>query len=217
MSEATASAEICARLRAVAVQQANPGWLAPLPAPLLAQMRASALGTRLIARTLAEGPAPALFGEPYWRMPPDADWLLRPPAALDELALDLAALALSALIRATVKRETVLRLKRVLGDARYALALNETSENLDSLGFAKALAADPALRRHLLAQGHAELVAFAATIHPACAERIRLTLAPTELPAVQPRLACARVRMHLDPLRVAAETAAPEPEQVANG
>ena len=208
----------CARLRAVALQQFDPAWVSELPAPLVVQMRGSALGSRLFARTLAEGPAPALFAEPVWTMVANTDWLFRSSAELDDVALDLAALALSALIRATVRRDSVLRLKRVLGEARYALTLNETSENLDSLGFAKALAADSGLRRHFLAQGYAELIGYAGTIHPACAERIRLSLPPAQLPLAAVRLDSARVAAQLDRLRAAEDSAAAEvPEEVANG
>jgi len=104
MTETPASAVTfdCATLRAVAVQQANPAWFVSLPAPLVQRARASALGSRMLAWVLAEGIAPALFAEPAWKMPANADWLFWPKSALDEVALDFAALALSAPIRATV-------------------------------------------------------------------------------------------------------------------
>lgn len=216
MNDAAAAAT-CAGLRAIALQQLDPAWISELPAPLVVQMRGSALGSRLLARTLAEGPAPALFAEPVWAMAPDVEWLFRSAAELDDVALDLAALALSALIRATVRRDTVLRLKRVLGEVRYALALNETSEHLDSIGFAKALAADVTLRRHFLAQGHAELIHYAGTIHPACAERIRLSLPPAQLPLAAVRLDSARVAAHLDRLRAdECSAAAQVPEEMVD-
>jgi len=219
MTETPASAVTfdCVTLRAVAVQQANPAWFVSLPAPLVQRARASALGSRMLAWVLAEGIAPALFAEPAWKMPANADWLFWPKSALDEVALDFAALALSASIRATVKRDAVLRLKRVLSEPRYALALNEPTASLDARGFSTALAADESLAQYLSTQGYAELIGYAATLHPACAERIRLSLPPGEIPVRSRRLDSARVTAHFEQLRAANEAAKAAQEQVANG
>jgi hypothetical protein len=215
MTEAAAPAAFdCARLRAVALQQADPAWFEGLPTNLVIRLRTSALGSRLLARALAEGPASALFAEPVWPMPEQADWLFWPCAALDELAFDLAALALSAPIRATVKRDAVLRLRRVLGETRYAAALNEPSGGVGPAGFQTALAADKTLQRYLAAQGQAELVAYAGVLHPACADRMRLSSPPAEASAQQ-RLDPRRVAEHLQQLRAVDDASASG--QVANG
>ena len=215
MIESAASAAFdCARLRDVALQQADPAWFEGLPANLVLRMRGSALGLRLLARALAERPAAVLFAEPVWPMPAQANWLFWPRAALDELALDLAALALSASIRATVRRDAVLRLRRVLGETRYTAALNEPSGGVGPAGFQTALAADKTLQRYLAAQGQAELVAYAGVLHPACVDRIRLTYPPTQAP-VQRQLDPMRVAAHLQHLDSAGDPSAPG--QVANG
>lgn len=218
MTETPASVAFdCAGLRAVAVQQANPAWFSSLPAVLVRNARGSALGARLLASALAEEIAPNLFAEPVWKMPVNADWLFWPAPALNEVALDLAALALSASIRATVKRDGVLRLKRVLGEPRYALALNAPAASIDASGFAKALAADESLARYLSAQGYAELIGYAATLHPACAERIRLSLAPGAAPSLPRRLDPARITAHFEQLRAINQAPKAAREQVAHG
>jgi hypothetical protein len=204
----------CARLRAIALEQADPAWFEEFPANLVLRMRGSVLGSRLLARALAERPAAVLFAEPVWPMPAQAGWLLWPRAALDELALDLAALALSASIRATVRRDAVLRLRRVLGETRYTAALNEPSGGVGPAGFQTALAADKTLHRYLAVQGHAELVAYAGTLHPACADRVRLSFPPTQAP-VQRQLDPLRVAAHLQQLDSVGDPSAPG--QVANG
>lgn len=209
MTDAPAIAFDCARLRTVAVQQANPAWFAPsLPAALVRSARGSALGARQLAAMLAEEIAPKLFAEPTWRLAVNADWLFWPASALDQIALDLAALALSAPIRATVKRDAVLRLKRVLGEPRYALALSGAKGKTDPSGFAKALGADDSLARYLHAQGYAELIGYAATLHPACAERLRLSLPPGDVPSLPRRLDPAHVTAHFERLRAINEAPA---------
>lgn len=207
----------CAKLRTVAVQQADPNRFADLPVSLLGPMRASAIGLRMLARALAQGPAPVLFGEPVWDVPDNAEWLYWPKAALDALAFDLAALALGGPIRATVKREAVLRLRRVLGNARYLLALNETRQRADADGFADALRIDDALERYLRVRGYAELIGYAGSLHPACAERIRIVLPPAECSAVDPCLSATRVAEHLERIRAIGTSMNDSAPRMANG
>ncbi|MBN8887453.1 MAG: hypothetical protein J0I77_17145 [Rudaea sp.] len=219
MTEASAAVAFdCARLRSLALQEAHAEWLPELSAALIAQMRASPLGLRMLARALAEGPAVELFAVPLWHMPAHAEWLFWPRPALDEAALDLAALALSGSIRGTVRRDAVLRLKRVLGEVRYALALSEPPGDTYPAGFADALVADKPLERYFFAHGYAELIGHAGALHAACAERIRVSLPPKKVPSLPHRLDFARAAAHLDGLLAAADQAPAETEErVANG
>jgi hypothetical protein len=77
------------------------------------------------------------------------------------------------------------------------LALAEVGEGDDS-SLRDALARDGDLLRLLRGRGYAELHAFAEGIHPACAERLRLSLRPGVVPQQWlPRLQHARIERHL--------------------
>lgn len=217
MSEVVSAMVVhCARLCRLAAQEAHPARFGSLPDALVKQMRGSVLGRRMLLRMLAEGDAPELLSEPVWDIPESAAWLYWPRAALAELAWDLAAIALATPIRAVVRRDAVLRLRRVLTPARYRLALGEPIR-VDAHGeFAAAIASDEALGQVFVARGYAELIAFARTIHPACAARIRVTLPPGEVPNEMPELSAQRVAEHLEWLRRAAEASGSEADRVVD-
>lgn len=106
----------------------DPGWLGdagtPLDAALAARARDSALGRRLLAAWLAEGPAAALLAPDPVREP-DAVRHRWPRVRLDALCRDLGILAHAPPIRAEIRREPVRRLKAALGNS-YMLALDRS-------------------------------------------------------------------------------------------
>lgn len=171
------------------------GYGADAPdADLRARAAGSALGRRLLARALADGPAVRLLAPS-----PDAAsaralmrrWNRRRLAALQR---DLGTLAYAPAIRAEIGREPVRRLKAALGNG-YLLALDRSvwdgkadgavqaqlaAALADVLGRPGAL--EPALFPLLDLQGRAELQAWAAQRDPAFAEWARLLDPPMDLP-----------------------------------
>lgn len=175
-----------AALQRAALDGAHPAWFRPLDDALLARARASRPGRRLLARGLADGAAPQLFGNLAASLPAalaGQRWLLWPTPALEELALDLGALAFAPAIRRRVERADVLRLRRVLGARRYADALKPVAGR-DEAGDAMrdvlgaALADDDVLEAMLRRRGWIEWIAFAGARHPVLVERLRLCAAP---------------------------------------
>jgi hypothetical protein len=175
-----------AGVQRVALDGAHPAWFRPLDAVLLERARASRAGRRLLARGLAGGAAPQLFGSLAASLPvalAGQRWLLWPTPVLEELALDLGALAFAPAIRRRVERADVLRLRRVLGARRYADALKPVAGR-DEAGDAMrdvlgaALAADDLLEAMLRRRGWIEWIAFASARHPVLVERLRLCAAP---------------------------------------
>ena len=173
-------------LRAL-LAEVDPEWLdeagTPLDPALAARARDSALGRRLLASWLAEGPASALFAPDPVR---DADAVRRrwPRQRLQARWRDLGILAHAPPIRAEVRREPVRRLKEALCNS-YLLALDRTvwegrlpPEQLVvvNAGFNAALAAamggeGPAPLFALFEQqGRAELQAWARRRDPALAD-----------------------------------------------
>ena len=163
-------------------------------ADVRARAAGSALGRRLLARALADGPAVRLLAPS-----PDAAsmralmrrWNRRRLAALQR---DLGTLAYAPAIRAEIGREPVRRLKAALGNG-YLLALDRSvwdgkadgavqaqlaAALADVLGRPGALEA--ALFPLLDLQGRAELQAWAAQRDPALAEWARLLDPPADLP-----------------------------------
>src|SRR5690606_11710234 len=88
--------ETWATLQRLAIDDAHPAWFAPLDELLLARARASSPVRRLLARTLAEGPAPLLFGTIAPALPSVVvrqGWWQLPAEALRRIALLLGAIA----------------------------------------------------------------------------------------------------------------------------
>lgn len=166
-------------------------------ATLLARAHDSALGRRLLAGALAEGPATRLLAPSQDAA--TATTLRWTRARLAALQRDLGTLAYAPAIRSEIGREPVRRLKAALGTG-YLLALDRSIWDArvepdlqrrlaDDL--ASALAADgdlaQALAPMLVRQGRAELQAWAAQRDPALAEWARLhapdgPLPPAHLP-----------------------------------
>ncbi|UNK42310.1 hypothetical protein MNO14_15450 [Luteimonas sp. S4-F44] len=168
--------------------EAGDGGLDPA---LLRRACDSALGRRLLASSLAAGPASHLLAPS-----PDGPGALITRwsrARLDALHRDLGVLAYAPAIRAEIGREPVRRLKAALGSS-YLLALDrsvwdakvepETQARLaESLRHALS-ATDGAttLLRTFSHQGRAELQAWASHRDPALAQWARLLEAPETLP-----------------------------------
>ncbi len=181
-------------LRAL-LAEVDAGWLddagTPLDPALVARARDSALGRRLLAAWLAEGPALALLA-PDPSRDPDAVRGRWRRTRVDALCRDLGILAHAPPIRAEVRREPVRRLKATLGNS-YLLALDQSvwdgrlpPDRLEqaTAGFRTALDAaiaanDPAPLHDVFdRQGRAELQAWARRRDPALADWCRLLHPP---------------------------------------
>lgn len=175
-----------AAVQRVALDGAHPAWFRLPDDALLSRARASSAGRRLLARSLAGGAAPQLFGTLPASLPvalAGQGWLLWPSAVLEELAFDLGALACAPAIRERIERSDVLRLRRVLGMRRYADALKPAAgrnENTQAIRAAleRALADDEVLASALRRRGWIEWSGFAEARHPVLVERLRLCAAP---------------------------------------
>jgi hypothetical protein len=194
----------------------EPGWLsdggAVLDAELAAYARDSALGRRMLASWLAQGPAAALFAPDPGRQP-DATRMRWPRERLAALIRDIGVLAHAPAIRAETGRDPVRRLKAALGNS-YLLALDRTvwdghieraQQAVLAAGFARALAeataADDPRPMHALfdAQGRVELVAWARRRDPALADWCLLLHPPGPAPAAHlPEKPVLRVYTHHD-------------------
>ncbi|MBB6600460.1 hypothetical protein [Luteimonas sp. MC1825] len=194
----------------------DPGWLADgdtlLDAELAARARDSALGRRMLAAWLADGPAAALFAPDPGRQP-DLVRMRWPRQRLDALLRDIGVLAHAPAIRAETGREPVRRLKAALGNS-YLLALDRTVwdghvERARQAALASALAhalaaattADGPQPLHALfdAQGRAELVAWARRRDPALADWCQLLHPPGPAPvAWLPEKPVLRIYTHHD-------------------
>lgn len=182
LSEGAASF-IPARLQNAALDSLHAGWLAG-EAALIAKARGSHLGRRWLAGRLVPL-APALFAAPAGADLAAAleaePWLLEPGAPAESLRLQLGMLALAAPLRGVVSRLEAHRVRRVLGPTLYRELLRAPTAATDApAGFAAALVSDAALHSFLLRSGEAELGAYAAGLHPAAGERVRLAFAPAE-------------------------------------
>lgn len=178
--------ETWATLQRLAIDDAHPAWFAPLDEPLLARARASSPVRRLLARTLAEGPAPLLFGTIAPALPSVVvrqGWWRLPAEALRRIALLLGAIAFAPAIRTRIDRLDVLRLRRVLGMRRYGEALNATRlSQVDAAAIQRQLDAamrdDETLREALTRRGWSEWTGFASEQHPLLVERLHVCAGP---------------------------------------
>jgi hypothetical protein len=199
-------------LRGVALDGTDAGWFPSLAPIVVDRARRSKLGRRLLARRLATSGAPILFGTlPRTTPQPIAvsAWTTWPAERIRDIALDLGALALAPALRSVVGRDDVLRIRGVLGEERYALALASAAlappgdERPHTL-LARSLGSDEAFDAAVRQRGFGELIAFAHAVHPACAERVLLCEAPGRIAEARvPWLDGARVATHLAALPAA--------------
>lgn len=181
-------------LRAL-LAEVDPSWLDEaghgLDPALAARARDSALGRRLLAAWLADGPASALLG-PDPAREPDGVRLRWRRSRVDALCRDLGILAHAPPIRSEVRREPVRRLKAALGSS-YLLALDQSvwdgrlpPDRLHETGTGfraaldAAMAADDPAPLHALfdRQGRAELQSWARRRDPALSDWCRLLYPP---------------------------------------
>ena len=166
------------------VERLHPSWLPDVDAELIGTARHTALGRRWLANRLCVI-RPLLFTLPCGVGPGSAHELprfarlrtiLREPA---ESALDLGSLALAARLRTVVNRPAVTRLRAMLGTQRYERALNASSPTTDAveLPWLSMQTSDEieVLVGQILHHGAHELAAYAAGLHPALAESVRLS------------------------------------------
>ena len=203
-----------AALRTLALDEADAGWFGTLAPVVVERARRSRLGRRLLSRRLAAHGAPVLFGTLPRSTPQSiavSTWAAWPSLRLREIACDLGAIALAPALRAVVRREAVLRVRAVLGEPRYALALASAGHvdggsDREHRVLAKSLASDAALATAVRRLGFSEFLAFARAVHPACAERLLIGEAPGSI--AETRLAWldgARVATYLAALPAANE------------
>ena len=200
-------------LRTAALDEADAGWFGGVAPALVERARASRLGRRLLSRRLASHGGPVLFGTLPRSTPQSiavSTWAVWPSQRLRAIAWDLGAIALGPALRAVVRREAVLRVRSVLGEERYALALAAapnvaTTADREHRVLSKSLASDEVLGAAVRRLGFGEFVAFARAVHPACAERVLLGEAPGSVPETKLAwLDASRVATHLAALPAAA-------------
>lgn len=195
-----------AQLQKIALDDAHPAWFGEWDHTLINEARQHASGRRLLARALAANAAPVLFGSLPAVIPhavSGSAWMMLPGERLSALALDLGALSFAETIRLCIDRESVMRLRRVLGAQRYAQVLARarldsphSSEMQSQLE--RVLGDDASLATAIHQRGLAEWMAFAASVHPAAVERLRLCAAPGEATATgQPWLTMQSITRHL--------------------
>lgn len=174
------------KLQRAALDDVHPAWFAGWDAALVNEARQHALGRRLMALTLAQEAAPVLFGSLPAVIPhalSGSDWMLLPGDRLAELTLDLGVAAFAEAIRRCIERQPVVRLRRVLGNDRYTRVLASERGDAQHLPemqteLESALVGDETLKAAIYQRGLAEWMAFAAPVHPAAIERLRLSAAP---------------------------------------
>jgi hypothetical protein len=166
------------------VQRLHPSWLPAIDAELIGTARQTALGRRWLANRLS-GIRPLLFALPCGVGPSSARELHRCDrfrAALHdpvETALDLGSFALAARLRTVVSRPAVTRLRAMLGTQRYERVLNASLSSTAAVAVPwlsmRTTDEIEVLFGQVLHHGAHELAAYAAGLHPALAESVRLS------------------------------------------
>jgi hypothetical protein len=171
-------------LQRATVERVHPSWLPNFAAELVAAARRTPTGRRWLANQLSTI-MPLLFALPGGVGPASARELHDlghcRAALLDPLerALDLGSLLLAARLRTVVSRSAVTRLRTMLGTERYDRALT-TSPHITTAPVVTRVSmqtSDEAevLVAQMLHHGAHELAAYAARLHPALAQSVKLT------------------------------------------
>ncbi|HEY2464503.1 MAG TPA: hypothetical protein VGI32_10620 [Steroidobacteraceae bacterium] len=172
------------KLQGLTLDAIHPSWFADLAPELVVEARKNFLCRRWLAIRLSTI-SPLLFGAPaplrHAEAQPlqSAAWLEEALADTMDCAFDLGLLVLPGLVRTVVARADVMRLRSALGAARYERILKGQP---DSLFRAHATGADiepaidggAAVVERLTRRGAAELMGYAASVHPAWGESVRL-------------------------------------------
>jgi hypothetical protein len=171
-------------LQRTTVERVHPSWLPGLAAELVVQARSTPTGRRWLANQLStltpllfalpSGVGPASVHELY-----DVGWfsaVLQEPL---ERALDLGSLLLAARLRTVVSRFAVTHLRTMLGVERYERALTASPANaaVPAVPRVSTQTSDEAdvLVGQVLHHGAHELAAYAARLHPALAQSVKLS------------------------------------------
>ena len=171
-------------LQRATLERLDPSWLPGLAGELVIEARRTATGRRWLADRLTSV-SPLLFALPRG---PDATavpkldnlgWLAAVLREPHERALDLGSLLLAARLRTVVSRSTVTHLRAMLGVERYERALRASLANVTAPAVPRTSmqTSDQAnvLIRQVLRHGAHELAAYAAHLHPAFAQSVRLS------------------------------------------
>jgi len=171
-------------LQRATVERLDPSWLPSLAGELVVEARKTPTGRRWLAEQL-RSVTPLLFALPCRDGAASAHRLyhlrwfggvLREP---QERALDLGSILLAARLRTVVGRSAVTHLRRMLGVERYERALTASLADVAAPAVPRASmqTSDEAdvLMRQVLRHGAHELAAYAAHLHPAFAQSVKLS------------------------------------------
>jgi len=167
-------------LQSATLNRVHPSWFRNIEPQLILAARRDALGRRWLANQLA-GLSPALFSLTEWRSEAAARlgaaaWLAHPLEDPMECALELGSVALAAAIRTVVTRDGVMKLRLALGASRYDRVLQSnvvTTDCNDRPVWTSG--AVESITDHVARRGAMELVGYAANVHPAWGESVRLS------------------------------------------
>jgi hypothetical protein len=166
-------------LQAQTMDRTHPSWLPEIAPELRSAARGSPQGRRWLASRLNEV-SPILFSLPDASSPTpfalhQARWLTTLLQNPLECALDLGSLALAANVRTVITRAGVSKVRTVLGPTRYARVLAGSVEATNAPAAAGAVSLPAELSDRLIRCGAHELAVYAAFLHPALGESVRLS------------------------------------------
>ena len=167
-------------LQSATLDRVHPSWFRNIEPQLILAARRDALGRRWLANHLA-GLSPALFSLTVWRSEfaaplGAAAWLAHPLEEPMECALELGGVALAAAVRTVVTRDGVMKLRLALGASRYDRVLQSNvvaTDSNDRPVWTGGAVED--ITDHVARRGAMELAGYAASIHPAWGESVRLS------------------------------------------
>jgi hypothetical protein len=167
-------------LQSATLNRVHSSWFRNIEPQLIEAARRDALGRRWLANQLATL-SPALFSLTQWRSDAAARlsasaWLAQPLEDPMECALELGGVALAAALRTVVTRDGVMKLRLALGAPRYDRVLQSNAVATDSTERPVwTSGAVEAITDHVARRGAMELAGYAANVHPAWGESVRLS------------------------------------------
>lgn len=177
-----------ARLLGAALDGAHPDYFEGIPRDLLTRGRGSPVGRRILLRKLLSRGHPLLVGLFALKDEVIAGhaWVLWDARKLHDAAADLGAIALVPGLRACIERSRVLRLRTAIGSRRLSMALTfdsgmpvpEAVNSMARKALAEVIDDVDAIAALVARSGYRELAGYAARIHPAFGERVRLAFRP---------------------------------------
>ena len=163
-------------LQGQTTERIHPSWLPEMAPELVSAARGSPAARRWVANRLSRV-SPMLFNLSTASSPTpiplhQARWLITLLQSPLECALDLGSLALAATVRTVITRAGVSRLRTVLGPTRYARVLSGPTPLTAG---SSSGGAQEDISERLVRCGAHELAAYAAFLHPALGESVRLS------------------------------------------